>query len=128
MSSLLKDSELSVTETSQSVVGRRTVAIFPRSLYEVWCKKLFSDIVAFDRNSEHREALLPPGPYEPSGINNILPFNSEDPEGAQSTFEIVRAKPLKNIVRVYFIEILYNFKTLRKRAALALLPPVPVKK
>lgn len=76
-------------------VGRRTVAIFPRYLYEVWCKKLFSDIVAFDRNSEHREALLPPGPYEPSGINNILPFNSEDPEGAQSTFEIVRAKPLK---------------------------------
>ena len=51
--------------------------------------------MAFDRNSEHREALLPPGPYEPSGVNNSLPFNSEDPEGAQSTFETVRPKPLK---------------------------------
>lgn len=36
VSSSLKDSELSVTETSLSVVRRRTVAIFPRSLYKVW--------------------------------------------------------------------------------------------
>ena len=85
-----------MTETCLSVVGRKTVAMFPRSLYKLWCKKLFSDIMAFNINSEHREALRSPGPYKPSGINNILHFNSEDPERAQSTFEIVRAKPIKN--------------------------------
>ena len=33
----------------------------------------------------------------------------------------------KTIARVYFIEIVYSFKTLRKRAALAFLPSVLVK-
>ena len=120
VSSLLKDSEFSVTETCLSVVGRKTVAMFPRSLYKLWCKKLFSDIMAFNINSEHREALRPPGPYKPSGINNIQKEHNQHLKLSGLNLE-------KTIARVYFIEIVYSFKTLRKRAALAFLPSVLVK-